>query len=177
MNLSLKYPLAVALLTLLASGCASSNVNAHKADADAGYVDFYTDANLGLAWDVQEASADGGDFETLFSDVTPAAGNVLRLPFVPGRHQLRVTLLNRVVAKPVNMDVVVESGKVTPVRIFLTEAGSTVVVSKKTIMGGTGSRSGRQTDTQRDESTMYELSAIASPSLPLQTPEQMAYTH
>ena len=149
-------------------------MNAHRADATAGYVDLYTDANLELAWDVQEASA-GGDFETVFSDVTPAGGNILRLPFVPGRHQLRVTLLNRVVSEPVEVNVTVESGKVTPVRVVLAGAGSTVVVSKRTMMGGTGSRSGRQTDTRRDEATMYDLAANTDSALPFQHLEQMPY--
>jgi hypothetical protein len=168
------YVLTLALLTFLVFGCASSNGNAHGPDASTGYVDFYTDANMGLAWDVREVSG-AGDFETVFSDVAPVTGNILRLPFAPGQHQLRVTFLNRVVSKPTDFGVTVESGKVTPVRIVLTEAGSTVVVSKRTIMGGTGTRSGRQTDTRRDESTMYEFSASAGSPGPFQPEQQMPY--
>jgi len=163
----------LALVTVLASGCASSN--AHKPEAIAGYVDFYTDANAGLAWDVREAPADGGDFEAVFSDVNPIGGNILRLPFAPGQHQLRVTLLNRVVTEPAEVDVTVESGKVTPVHIILAEAGTTSVISKRTIMGGTGSRSGRQTDMRRDETTMYDLSAGADSPIPHRPEQQMTY--
>lgn len=166
-----------ALLIFLAFGCASSNVNADRPEATTGHVDIYTDANAGLAWDVREASAGAGDFETVFSDVTPVAGNILRLPFAPGRHQLRVTLLNRVVTEPADIDITVESGKVAPVRIILVEAGTTSVISKRTIMGGTGSRSGRQTDTRRDETTMYDLSASVGSPVPLRPEQQMPYAH
>jgi hypothetical protein len=175
MNHRWNYLVALVLLTLLAFGCATSGVNPDRPDASAGYVDFYTDANMGFAWDVREAALTGGDFELVFSDLEPVGGNILRLPFTPGRHRLRITLLNRVVTKPANIDITVESGRVTPVRIVLAEAGSTVVVSKKTIMGGTGSRSGRQTDTRRDESTMYALSTTADSPVSIQPVQQMPY--
>lgn len=175
MNQRWQNLIALALLNFLAFGCAFSSENADRPEAIAGYVDFYTDANAGLAWDVREAPVDGGDFEAVFSEVTPVAGNILRLPFAPGRYQLRVTLLNRVVTEPADVDVTVESGKVTPVHIILAEAGTTAVISKRTIMGGTGSRSGRQTDTRRDEATMHDLSARSdSPVLP-RPEQQMPY--
>lgn len=167
--------IALVLLTFLVSGCASSNVNTRKTEAVTGYVDLYTDTNADLAWDVQEAPSGAGDFETVFSDVNPVSSKVLRLPLPPGQHQLRVTLLNRVVSKPADVSVTVESGKVTPVRIVLVEAGPTVIVSKQTMVGGTLTRSGRQTNIQRNESTMYELSAIADASIPFQPEQQMPY--
>jgi len=167
---------ALAVLLFIASGCASANVDAPAARANTGCVDFYSTTDAELCWDVREAGGSDNDFRTLFSDVKPVRGDVLRLAFSPGHHRLRVTFLNRVILKPAEVDVVVENGKVTPVRVDLTGTGATTVLSKQTTMGGTPSgRGGRRTKISSEETVLFDISAVADAAVPYRPKEQMPY--
>ena len=116
------------------------------------------------------------EFQRVFWDLEPPPGVVLRLAFVPGRQRLRVTFLNRVVTKPVEIEVEVQDGKVLPVRVTLTEAGTTVVKTKEESRGGTAyGRYGRRTKISSEESVMYDISAAAGPPVAYQPKEQMPY--
>jgi len=172
-----RISIALAMLMFIAFGCASANVNPPRAPADTGYVDLYSTTDAGLCWDVREGGTSGTHFRTVFSDVKPVQGDVLRLAFAPGNHRLRVTFLNRAVKNPTEADVAVENGKITPLRVTLTELSSTTVLSKQTTMGGTpAGRGGRRTKINSDESMMFAISAITGHPIPYQPKQQMPYS-
>ena len=168
-------PLLLAL-GLLVAGCATPNVNPPQARANSGYVDFHADSPSELCWEVSSFDARTQSFRSAFSDLKPPPGGMLRLAFVPGRHRLQVTFLNRVIAKPAEIEVEVQDGKITPVRITLTDAGTTLVQTKEESRGGTArGRYGRRTKLGSGESVMYTLSAEAAPPLAYQLKERMPY--
>jgi hypothetical protein len=177
MKIERRIHITLAMLMFIASGCASANVNPARARANTGYVDLYSTTDAELCWDVRVADAPGDRFRTIFSDVKPVPGDVLRLAFTPGHHWLRVTFLNRVVKEPVDVEVVVEDGKIMPVRITLTEISPTTVLSRQTTMGGTpAGRGGRRTRINSDETVMFVLSAMTGRPVPFQPKQQMPYS-
>jgi len=168
--LGLTFPL------LIVAGCTSSNISSPTPHANTGYVDFYSQSDTDLCWEVQASRASGANFKTVFLDVKPPEGGVLRLAFAPGQHTLRITFLNRVITNPAQVNVEIENGKITPLAVTLTEAGSTTVVSKQTIMGGSPSmRGGRQTRVNSDETVRYDISAVPAAPVSYQPKEQMSY--
>jgi hypothetical protein len=158
------------------AGCASPNVNPAMPKANTGYADFFTDSAEDLDWEVRQLNTATGQFEPVFSRLKPIEGRILRLAFAPGRYSLRVTFLNRVIAKPAEVEVEVQDGKITPVRVTLTEAGATSVRTKETSRGGTlYGRYGRRTKIGSDEASMNSISAVAAPPVAYQVKERMAY--
>jgi len=161
----------------LLAGCASPNVNPAVARAGTGYVDFYAVAEDDLNWEVARFDARAQKFQVIFSELKPLSEGVLRLALPPGKYQLRVTFLNRVIREPVVFDVEVAARMVTPVHIVLTEDGVTQVQSKeqnasRNIRGG-----GRTARYNTDESAMYQISTVVNASMPYRVKEQMPYAH
>ena len=170
--------LTLAVLAAWAPGCTTPNVNPPQARANTGYVDFYADPPGELNWDVARFDEGTQSFTSVFSELETVPNGVLRLAFVPGHHRLRVTFLNRVIAKPVEVEVEVLDGKITPVRLTLTAAGTVNVETKKESSGPTAKgRFGRRTKFGSDESVMYNLSATAEPPVAYQLKERMPYAH
>jgi len=167
---------AIAALTLLATGCATSNVNPPEARANTGYVDFHAEAATDLCWEVTRFDERGQDFQRVFSAFDPPTVGILRRAFPPGRHRLRVTFLNRVITQPAEVELEIQDGRITPVRVSLTEAGTTMVESKEVNRGGTArGHHGRRTKIDSDETAMYRLSAAAAPAVAYQPKERMSY--
>jgi hypothetical protein len=168
--------LSIVTALLCASGCASPNVNPPQARPNTGYIDLYSPTDGELCWDVGESKGSSGHFRTVFSDVQPVEGDVLRLAFSPGKHRLRVTFLNRVVSEPVVFSCDVRAGSITPVAISLMSAGQTTVVSKQVTLGGTPTgRGGRRTKVNSQETVRYDLSADVGPVFPYQPKDQIHY--
>jgi hypothetical protein len=175
MNL-LKSILTLAVAGLIVPGCATPNVNPPQARANTGYVDFHADASADLSWEVARWEEHKREFQRVFWDLEPPPGGILRLAFAPGRHRLRVALLNRVITKPAEIEVEVQDGKVSPVRVTLAEAGTTLVTTKEQSRGGTAyGRYGRRTKIGSDETVKYDISAVAAPSVRYETKEKMPY--
>jgi hypothetical protein len=170
------FLLALAALALGVSGCATQNVNPPRACAHTGYVDFHADSSGALYWQVARFDERARKFQNVFSDLKPPPDGVLRLAFAPGHHRLQVTFLNRVIAKPAEVEVEVQDGKIIPVGVTLTEAGTALVVTKELSRGGTVKGTyGRRTEISSNESIMYGLSAVADPPAAYQTKERMPY--
>jgi hypothetical protein len=168
--------LSIFAVLLFASACANTNVNPSQARANTGYIDLYSPTDDGLCWDVAEGKDSTGRFRTIFSDVKPIEGDLLRLALSPGTHRLRVTFLNRVVSEPVIFHCDVPAGNILPVAISLRPAGQTTVLSKQTTIGGTpAGRGGRQTKVNREQSMQYELSAAIGQAFPYQPKSQINY--
>ena len=89
-----------ALVFLLAAGCTSPDVNPSAPRANTGYVDFYTDSNLDLSWEVKWARDQSGEMRTAFSRFTPLVGNILRLAAPAGTHRFQVWFINEVTTEP-----------------------------------------------------------------------------
>ena len=173
---TIPFLLLFALLAVWALGCATQNVNPPQACANTGYADFHADLAGELYWQVERFDDRAQGFKTVFSELDPPAGGFLRLAFAPGRHRLRVTFLNRVIAQPAEVEVEVQDGKITPVRVVLTSVGTTQVETREVSRGGTvRGRSGQRTRLGSDETVMYGLSAVTDPPVPYQLKELMPY--
>jgi len=170
--------LTLAVAGLWGSGCATRNVNPPQARANTGYVDFYSAPADDLFWEVAEFNARTQNFNTIVAEFEPPAYGAVRLALAPGSHRLRVTFLNRVIANPVEIAVELQEGKITPVCVTLTSAGTALVETKDYTRGGTArGRYGPRTKIGSDATTMIELSAQAAPPLAYQRKEQMPYAH
>jgi hypothetical protein len=161
---------------LFITGCASPNVNPPQPRAHTGYVDIHADSTNELCWEVARFDEPKAAFQLVISEFKPPQAGILRLAFVPGRHRLRISFLNLVVVKPAEVEVEVEDGKITPVRVTLAEAGMTLVQTTETSVGGTAyGRYGRRTKVGSEEAIMFQVSALAEPPIPYQVKELTSY--
>src|ERR1017187_3566951 len=81
---------ALAVVSLLVTGCASPNVNPPRARANSGYADFCADSSGESSWQVARFDDRTQGFRSVFSKFEPPPGRVLRLAFSPGHYRLRV---------------------------------------------------------------------------------------
>ena len=170
------FLLALVAIGLSVQGCATRNVNPPQTRAKTGYVDFHGDPSAELSWQVSRWDERSRGFELDFWDLDPPPKGILRLALAPGRHRLRVALLNRVIKKPVEFEVEVQDGKISPIRVTLTEAGSTVVKSKEQERGGTAfGRYGRRTKIGSEEMVVYDITIAVAPPVAYQPRERMQY--
>lgn len=161
---------------LLLFGCASPNVNPPQARVNTGYVDFHANSTEELNWQVRRFDDGTRSFQHVFSELKPPQGGFLRLAFEPGRHRLQVTFLNRVIVKPVEVEVEVQDGKITPVCVTLTAAGVSLVRTREENVGGVGSRRyGRHAKIGADETARYDISAVAEAPVAYQPKGRMPY--
>lgn len=175
---TIPFLLLFALLALGVPGCATQNVNPPQARANTGYVDFHADPAGELYWQIERFDDRAQSFKKVSSELKPPAGGFLRLAFAPGHHRLRVTFLNRVITQPMEVEVGIQDGKITPVRVVLTSAGTAQVETRDVSRGGTvKGRYGQRTRLGSDETAMYGISAVADPPVPYQLKEQMPYAH
>lgn len=169
----MKRLLMLAAVGLFVTGCASPNVNPPQARAKTGYVDFYADSSSELSWEVGRFDDRSQSFKSVFSELKPPPGRVLRLAFPPGHYRMRVTFLNRVVREPGLVEVDVKDGVVTPVHVALIADGTTTVWSKEERWGR--ARHGRGDQISNNESTQYRITAEADAPRPYQVKERMPY--
>jgi hypothetical protein len=167
--------LAALGLGLLATGCASPNVNPSQPRPHTGYVDFHSDSG-GLSWGVSRFDDRTQKFKQVCSELQPPPGGILRLTFPPGRYRFRVAVLNRVIVEPVELEIEIQEGHITPVRVTLTEAGASLVRTKEGTHGSTPYvRTGRRTKIGYNETARYSLSAVALPPVDYEVKERMPY--
>jgi hypothetical protein len=169
----MKRMLLLAGVGLLISGCASPNVNPPQARANTGYVDFYAASADELSWKVARFDDRSQSFKSVFDDLKPPQGGVLRLAFPPGHYRLQVTFLNRVVREPGLVEVEVKDGLITPVHIVPVADGTTTVYSKEERWGR--ARYGRGDKIKYDASAAYRISAEANAPRPYQPKELTSY--
>ena len=169
----MKRMLLLAGVGLFISGCASPNLNPPQARANTGYVDFYADSSSELSWEVARFDDRSQSFKSVFSELKPPQGGVLRLAFPPGHYRLQVTFLNRVVREPGLVEMEVKDGLITPVHVVLVADGTTTVYSKEERWGR--ARYGRGDKIKYDPSAAYRISAEARAPVPYQVKERMTY--
>jgi hypothetical protein len=171
------FPCVLAAALLILTGCASPNVNPPQPRANTGYVDFYAVTTEPVCWDVSRFDEREQNFKRVFSQLKPPEGQILRLAFAPGAYRLRVTFLDLVVKEPVVVEVKVEDGKIAPVKITLTEDGTTSVQRRvQQARGPTYAGSyGRRAEFSNEDSPVFRLSAEAGQPLAYQLKARMPY--
>ncbi len=167
-------PLA-ALTFLIIAGCSTPNVNPPSPRANTGYVDFYTDADLELSWEVKRAEEPGGELRTVYSELKPVTGTILRLATPPGSYQFQVWFMNQATEGPQTVAVQVENGRITPVHVTLKPAGSTSVDQKEYGFRGSAKRYGRGTKFITEQNQVYQVGLLTQPLQSYQPKERMAY--
>ena len=164
--------LALALLGLLAGGCATPNLDPASARPHTGYVDFYAVNADDLCWDITDVRRN----KKIFYEFNPVKESILRLAFKPGRYQLRVAFLNHAVTVPGVADVEVRDGMVTPLTVTLVPAGTALVETHSSQAGSTYyGRFGRRTKINSSEAVAYEVSAEPQSPVPFQVRDRMPY--
>jgi hypothetical protein len=156
-------------------GCSTSNPNPSHPHANTGYIDFYTDSNLELSWEVKWFDPQTAELEKVFSQFEPVKGSVLRIAASPGRQRYQVWIVNRVTEGPVFVDVPVENGKVSPVHVTLASAGATSVDRKVYGFRPSAKGYGRGTKIVTQGEEVFRLGLTAETAKPYQTRERMPY--
>jgi hypothetical protein len=165
----------IVFVTALAGGCAVHDVNPPVAKAKTGYVDFYADDGGGLSWQIQRFGKDEGKGKILFEEFKPRTNGAVRLAFAPGEYRLGITFLNRAIPEPGVANVVVEDGKITPVRVTLVETGTTIIESKEVRVGGTFyGRLGRTTRIRAGEGTTFGVETETQKPISYRPKERIA---
>jgi len=154
-------------------GCGTTNPASPRANT--GYVDFFTDSDLGLSWEVKRASQPNGETQTVFSNFKPVEGTVLRLAAPPGKYRFQVWFMNTTTEGPQTVEVQVENGKVSPVHISLNPSGTASVDRKVYGFRPSAKGYGHGTKIKRDESVVYQIGAAAEPLQDYRPKEQMSY--
>jgi len=168
-------PASIAL-TLFLIGCATQNGNPAHARANKGYVDFHADSAADLWWEVKRFDDHAQSFTTLFSQFKPVPNGILRLELAPGHYHLQVRFQNRAVLEPMETEVDVENGLITPVRVAFKAGGISIIESKSTSIGSTAyGRYGRRTKIESSQNPTYEAMAFPEPPVAYRLKEQMPY--
>jgi len=165
--------LAGALLFL--GGCSTAQRNPPSPHLNTGYVDFYTDADLDLYWEIKEVDEATGKLKTVYREFKSVDGNILRLASRPGTHQFQVWVMNCVTDGPRPVPVQVEDGKVTPVHVVLQPLGAISVARKEYGFRGSTKGYGRGTKIITDENEVYRIAATAETAQAYRPSEQMPY--
>ncbi len=163
------------LVWIGSTGCSTPNVNPPAPRAHTGYVDFYTDSDLGLSWEVKLADKRTGKLRTVFSEFKPVEGSILRLAAAPGKHRFQVWFINQFTEGPQTAQVQVEDGKVTPVHVTLTPASPTFVRQKNYAFRGSAKGYGRGTKITTEEGEVFHIGLDARVPEAYQPKEQKPY--
>ncbi len=163
------------LATAVFVGCSTPDINPPAPRAKTGYVDFYTDSNLGVSWKVKRAMEPDGELRSVFSEFKPVRGNILRLATPAGKHRFEVWFSNQVTTGPQTVDVEVGNASVTPVRVTLTPAGSTSVMGQAYEYRSTPKATRRVTRISGQEQNVYEIGATAAAPQEYRRKEEMPY--
>ncbi len=165
-----------ATLCLIEVGCTSPNVNPPAPRASTGYVDFYTDSELGLSWEIKRAPESGGEMRKVFSEFNPVEGTVLRLAAAPGRYRFQVWFINRVTDGPQTVLVEVANGKVTPVHVSLVPVGVASVENTQYEYRPTAKATRRVSRTGAEDNQTFRIGAVAEMPQAYQPKERMPYS-
>ena len=160
---------------LLAPACSTTDVNPAAAKPGTGYVDFYAEDDSGLCWEIRQLKANHGKGKLLFDEFKARTNNIVRFAFTPGPYLFRVTFLNRAVTDPALANVVVENGKITPVRVTLVETGGALIETRQERMGASYARTGRSTRVRATEGATFRVEAKAQAPVSFRPKESMPF--
>jgi hypothetical protein len=164
--------LALLVAVCFAAGCSSLNVNPPSPRPGTGYADFYCDPKEELWWDIQNLET----HHSVFSEVKPAPGGLVRLALKPGRYKVAVSFLNCIILQPTTVEFEIKDGLITPIRATLAESGTATVTTKDTYRGSTVyGRYGRSTRLRASEDTVFRVNAEVQPAVPYTPKAQVPY--
>lgn len=164
------------LIVLCLVGCGSPNVNPSKPHNSTGYVDFYTDSDLVLSWEVRRGAEQSKDLRTVFNEFDPIVGNILRLAAPAGTYRFQVWFINRLTTGPQSVTVQVADGKVTPVHVTLSSKGTSDVTTTTRYVYRTTVRATRAVPIiSTGPQTTYQIGLTAAAPQDYQPKEQTAY--
>lgn len=169
------FRLVAVLACLVSAGCRTPNVNPPAPRVHTGYVDFYTDSDLGLSWKVKRGSNQGGQMRPVFSEFKPIEGNILRLAAPVGTHRFEVWFSNEVTTGPQVVVVEVANAKVTPVHVTLVPKGSVAVVGQSYEYRPTARATRRVTRVGTEEQEMFQIGTSAGTPQDYRLKERMPY--
>ncbi len=170
-----KSPFFVAAVGCLLASCSTPDVNPRTPRANTGYVDFYTEGAGALSWEIKRAEPKTGTMRTVFCEYKPLPGNIVRLAAAEGNHRFELWCNNQVTTGPETVLVPVANGKVTPVRVTLTPAGSASVAIRTDEYRPTARATRRVTRIADQEQELFQLGLSAAPPQDYQPKERMAY--
>jgi hypothetical protein len=107
----------------------------------------------------------------LYTEFKPRTG-IVRLALSPGAYEMTITILNTTISEPAIVQVQVVDGQLTPVRVRLSEDGTTQVQRTHTQVPG---RYTRRTKITADEARSFRLDADILPPIPYYPKEQVPY--
>jgi hypothetical protein len=160
-----RIPFILALGTCL--GCASHNVNPHAARPNTGYVDIFDPDGRSFSWDIRQVHG----HRSLYTEFKPQSG-IVRLALSPGEYNLTITILNTVLSEPATVQVQVLDGQLTPIRVRLSEEGTTQVQRTHTPVPG---RYTHRTKVTAEETQSFRLDGDVLPSIPYRPKGQVPY--
>ncbi len=170
-----KIWIVTALVCLAGAGCRTADVNPAAAGANTGYVDFYTDSDQGLSWEVKETTEANGDARSIYAEYKELPGNILRVAVPAGNHRFSVWFYNLVTTGPQTVLVPVANSRVTPVHITFAPVGSSSVVTKSYEYRPTAMASRRVSRIATDQQQTFQIVAVAGSPTDYQPKDHMPY--
>jgi hypothetical protein len=173
----MKYFSLGAGLLVLVAGCKSLPNDPPTPQAGYGYLDFYAEEEPGtLSWDIQRYDVEAKHFKLLFSEVDPVPSRVVRVPLHPGDYQVQVAFLNRAIKLPAVLNVAVQPGMVTPVKVELRQGEVGAYQTREMRYGPTArGHYGRIYQTRSKTGSASIVTAQASSSIDYHPKEEMPY--
>jgi hypothetical protein len=166
-HLSHTQLIAFILWSTLWLGCASHNVNPPIAQSHTGYVDIFDPEGRTFSWEIKDVRQQ----RPLYTEYKPQSG-IVRLPLPPGSYELSIRILNTAISEPATVHVQVRDGQLTPVKVRLSEEGTSQIERKHTQLPGHYTR---RTKITADETQSFRLEADVLPLVPYRTKEQAPY--
>ena len=159
---------------LLASGCATTDVNPSAPRAGRGYVDLFTRPKMDVWWKVDVFDSRKQGYKEFTAQFKAPGEGVFRVEARPGLHKARISFVNKATAAPAELEVKVQEGMITPVEVTLTEAGSSYV---RTIedRARSGFRTAGRNDVTDQTQQVWQISAKALPPIPYTPKERTTY--
>jgi hypothetical protein len=159
--------IAVVFISTILLGCASHNVNPHAAAPNTGYVDIFDPEGRSFSWDVKDIRQQ----RSIYTDYKPQSG-IVRFPVSPGSYDLSIRILNTAISNPATVHIQVVDGQVTPIRVRLSEQGTTQIDRTHTPLPG---RYTRRTKITAEETQSFRLDGDVLPPIPYRPREQVPY--
>ena len=149
----LNLGLILAMLVLVAAGCATSESNPLKPRSNRGYADFYAEPAGDVYWRIDEWDQESSEFKQRYSKFGAPEHGIVRLELAPGVHRFRITFLNMATEAPVDTDVAIVPEKVSPVALRRMPVGDTYVRSVEDKV----KHAGRRREVTDDQQQIYRL--------------------
>jgi hypothetical protein len=175
-NQGIKRLVVLVGFELILAGCASPDVNPPQARPNMGYVDFHAASPGQFTWQVSRFDAGTKDYQQIYSCFDPPGEGIVRLALAPGQYRLRVELLNRLTTGPLDVELRVEDGQITPVRLTVARVGTGDVETVETNVGGTlYGRYGRNTTISDDAEARYKIGGTVQETVAYRPKGEMPY--